>query len=155
MCWLLLVVTLRLKQNGCHLQTTFSDTFSCIKNVAWWLKFHRNWFPRVQSSVSWHWYRWWLGAEKGTWQYLNQLCSALLIHIWGRWPQLIDKCWHGEKSHCLVQQWHRYSILARNYSFRPSQAPPYIKMGPFSGIIQCIGPVNDRWCYIVTSFLIG
>ena len=45
------VLTLRLRQNGCFLQTKFWNAFSSMKMFEFRLKFHWNLFPRVQSTI--------------------------------------------------------------------------------------------------------
>ena len=44
-------------------QTIFSDGFSWMKSSVFWLKFHWSLFPRVQLTITQHWFRWWLGAD--------------------------------------------------------------------------------------------
>ena len=39
------------------LQTIFSDAFSWMKNVVFWLKFHWSLFLRVQLTITQHWVR--------------------------------------------------------------------------------------------------
>ena len=53
-------------------QTTFSNVFSSMKMFEFWFKFHWSLFPRVQFTVSQHWFRLWLGAVQATSHYLNQ-----------------------------------------------------------------------------------
>ena len=53
-------------------QTTFLNEFSWTKMYKFRLKFHWSLFPRVQLTISQHWFRWWLGADQATSHYLNQ-----------------------------------------------------------------------------------
>ena len=53
-------------------QTTSSNVFSSLKMFEFRLKFHWNLFLRVQSTISQHWFRWWLGADQATSHHLNQ-----------------------------------------------------------------------------------
>ena len=53
-------------------QTTFSNAFSWMKLLEFWLKFHWNLFLRVQLTIFQHWFRYWLGAVQATSHYLNQ-----------------------------------------------------------------------------------
>ena len=53
-------------------QTTFSNAFSWMKIIKFWLKFHLSLFLRVQLTIFHHWFRWWLGAVQATSHYLNQ-----------------------------------------------------------------------------------
>ena len=53
-------------------QTTFSNTFSWMKMHEFRLSFHWRLFPRVQLTISQHWFREWLGAGQATLHYLNQ-----------------------------------------------------------------------------------
>ena len=69
-------------------QTIFSDAFSWMKKFDFWLKFHWSLFLRVQLTITQHWFRWWLGAEKATSHYLKQGWPDSLTHIcgtMGRW----------------------------------------------------------------------
>ena len=38
-------------------QTIFSDAFSWMESYVFWLKFHRSLFPRVQLTITQHWFR--------------------------------------------------------------------------------------------------
>ena len=51
-------------------QTT-SNAFTWMKMIEFGLKFHWNLFTGVQLTISQHWFRWWVGAEQATRQYLN------------------------------------------------------------------------------------
>ena len=53
-------------------QTTFSNAFSWMKMCEYRLKFHWRLFPRVQLTISQHWFRQWLGADRATSHYLDQ-----------------------------------------------------------------------------------
>ena len=53
-------------------QTTFSNRFSCMKMLAFRLKFQWSLFPWVQLILFQHWFRYWLGAVQATSHYLNQ-----------------------------------------------------------------------------------
>ena len=53
-------------------QTTFSKSFSSVKIVIYWLKFHWSLSLRVQSIIFQHWCRKWLGTDQVTNHYLNQ-----------------------------------------------------------------------------------
>ena len=57
-------------------QTTFSNAISWIKMYKFRLKFHWSLFPRVQSTIFQHWFRWWLGAVQATSHYRNRWCSV-------------------------------------------------------------------------------
>ena len=52
-------------------QMTFSNVFSSLKMFEFRLKFHWSLFPRVQSTIFQHWFRW-LGAVQATSHHLNQ-----------------------------------------------------------------------------------
>ena len=52
------------------LQTTFSNAFF-YENVLITNRFHWSLFPRVQSTLSQHWFRWWLVADQATSHYLK------------------------------------------------------------------------------------
>ena len=43
-------------------QTTFSNAFSSMEIIAFWVKFHRNLFLLVQLTVSQHWFKYWFLA---------------------------------------------------------------------------------------------
>ena len=68
-------------QNG-H-RVTFSNAFSWMKYFVFWIDFHWRLFPRVQSTIFQHWFRWWLGADQATSHYLNQCWPSSLTHIFG------------------------------------------------------------------------
>ena len=53
-------------------QTTFSNAFSSMEMIEFRLKLHWMLFLRVQSTISQHWFRKWLGAVQATSHYLNQ-----------------------------------------------------------------------------------
>ena len=61
-------------------QTIFSDAFLWMESFAFWLKFHRSLFLRVQLTITQHWFRWWPGAEKATSHYLKFWTNADPIH---------------------------------------------------------------------------
>ena len=54
------------------LQTTLSNTFSWMRLLQLRLRFHWSLFPRVQSTIFQHWFRWLLCADQVTNHYLNQ-----------------------------------------------------------------------------------
>ena len=64
-------------------QMTFSNAFSWMKIIEFRVKFHWNLFPGVQSTISQHWFRWWLGAKQATRHYLNQCWPSSLSRICG------------------------------------------------------------------------
>ena len=73
------------------LLTTFSNTFIWMKSVRLRFEFHWSLFPRVQLTISQHWFRKWLGAEQATSHYLNQCWPSSLTHICGtrgRWLKI-------------------------------------------------------------------
>ena len=53
-------------------KTTSWNAFSLMEMYEFWLKIHWSLFPRVQSTILQHWFRWWLGADQATSHYLNQ-----------------------------------------------------------------------------------
>ena len=64
------------------LQMTVSDTFSCLKIVIYYLKFHWNFFLNVHLMITQQWFRLWLGTEQVTGHYyLNQWWSDLPMHV--------------------------------------------------------------------------
>ena len=52
-----MINTLRPRQIDAISQTTFSNAFSWMKMFEFRLKFHWSLFPRVQLTISWHWFR--------------------------------------------------------------------------------------------------
>ena len=79
---------MRPEQNGHH----FADgIFKCIflkETCLFGLKFHWNLSPMVYLSICQLWFRWWLGANQATSQYLNQwwlmkYYSALMSSLLG------------------------------------------------------------------------
>ena len=63
------------------LQTSFSKSFSYMKIIWFWFKFHVNLFSWIQLTISRHWFRHWHGAEQAASHCLNQWRSSLLTHI--------------------------------------------------------------------------
>ena len=53
-------------------QTMFSNAFSWMRILVFWLKFHWSLFPRVQLTIFQHWFRKWLGVGQATSHCLNQ-----------------------------------------------------------------------------------
>ena len=52
-------------------QMTLLNAFPWTKMVEFRLRFHCL-FPRFQSIISQHWFRWWLGSDQATSHYLSQ-----------------------------------------------------------------------------------
>ena len=67
------------------LQTTFWNTFSCLKIIIFCFEFPWNLFPMVQLTISKHWFRYWLGTEQVTCHYLNQWLPYLLTYELAPW----------------------------------------------------------------------
>ena len=67
------IATLRLRQNGCHLQTAFWK----MKWLYFLLKFHGNLFPRVQLTSS----QSWSGSTTGSTTRLKYLMLCWLIYV--------------------------------------------------------------------------
>ena len=74
-------------------QTTFSNAFSSIKMFEFQLKIHWSLFIRVQLTISQHWFRYWVGAEKAASYYLNQWWPSSLTHICGTKQVLTQWGW--------------------------------------------------------------
>ena len=53
-------------------QRTFSNAFSWMNMYELRFRFLWSLFPRVQLTISKHWFRWWLDADQATSHYLNQ-----------------------------------------------------------------------------------
>ena len=68
----------------------FSNAFSCVKMTKFQFKFHWNVFPRVQLTITQHWFRYLLGAEWAICHYLNQCWSDSLTHICGTRGRWVD-----------------------------------------------------------------
>ena len=67
--------------------TTCLNVFSWMKMMEFRLKFHWSLFLWVLLTISEHWFRWWLGTDQATSNYLNQ-CWPDYWHICGtrgRW----------------------------------------------------------------------
>ena len=63
-----------------------------MKNSVFWLYFHWILFPRVQLTVTKHWFTKWLGAESATNHYRNQCLPDSVTPIFstrGRWVNLL------------------------------------------------------------------
>ena len=63
-----------------RLLAIFSDAFSWMKNVVFWLKFHWRFF---KWTITQHWFRKWFGVVKATSHFLNQCWPHSLRHICG------------------------------------------------------------------------
>ena len=63
------------------LQMILSSVSSWMKIFIFWFKFRGILFLRVQLTINQHWFRQWLGADKGTSHYLNQWWLSVLRHI--------------------------------------------------------------------------
>ena len=66
------VNTLRSRQYGRLLQTTFSYGFSWMRIYKFLLKLHWYLLPSVQLTMFYHWFSSWLGAVQATSHHLNQ-----------------------------------------------------------------------------------
>ena len=84
------------------LQTTFSSTFSSMKMVEFWLKFHWSLFLRVQLTISKHW----SGTE------INFIDMEQISHKTQeqKWP------WQGANNKLCIT----YLILNREQNFAPT-----------------------------------
>ena len=77
-----IVIIMRLGQNGHHfLQSAISNAFPCIEMWQIWVTFDRSFYLRVQLTLSKHCFRWRLGAEQATSDYLSQWWPSELTHI--------------------------------------------------------------------------
>ena len=70
-------------------QTTFSNTFSWMKNYEFRLEFQRSLFLRAQLMIFQHWFGLWPGADQATSHYLNQWCPRLPTHTCVTRPQWV------------------------------------------------------------------
>ena len=57
---------------------TISNSFSWMKIMIVWAKFHWRVHPRTQLKISWHWFIYWLGTEQATSHYLKPLWSRYM-----------------------------------------------------------------------------
>ena len=64
-------------------RTTFSNAFSSMQILDFLFEFHWILFPRVQLTMSEHWFGWWLPAEQATSHYPTQYWPRSLTHICG------------------------------------------------------------------------
>ena len=94
------------------LHTIFSNVFSWMKMLELRLKFYWNLFPRVQSTIFQHWFRWWFGAEQATsnspvtGEFPTQMaCNAENVSIWWRHHEC-GKNIHFMLSSWSQQEWH-------------------------------------------------
>ena len=94
-------------------QTTFS--FSGMKMCEFRLNFHWSLFPRVQSTMMYHWFRCWFGAKQTPSHYLKQGWSSLLTHICIIRTQCDDSLISG----CAyMQRWTNLSLVQINFCRR-------------------------------------
>ena len=63
--------------------TTFSNAFAWMKCFVFLFKFHWSLLLWVQSTISQHWFKQWLGADQATSHYLNQCWPSSQAHICG------------------------------------------------------------------------
>ena len=75
------------------LQMTFSNAFSWMKMFEFQSKFHWNLFPKVQLTITHHWFRKWLGTDQVTSHYLNQRWVRSLTHKCITWPRWVKESW--------------------------------------------------------------
>ena len=75
MCTSLAHNTLRMRQTDVSSKTTFSNACSWMKILVFCFKYHWSWYLKFQLSICQHWFRYCLGAEQATKQYLNQWCT--------------------------------------------------------------------------------
>ena len=84
--------TLRPGQDGCHYADEIFKCILLIKCFVFWLKFHWNWFLKVQSTINQDWFRWWLGAKQATSHYLNLWWTCSLVPYGVTRPQWVNQC---------------------------------------------------------------
>ena len=121
------------------LQTTFSNVFSLMKMYKFRLRFHWSLFPRVQSTIFQHLFRWWLGAGQVTSHCLNQCWYVLLMHICVTWPQ-----W----SNVMSEFWKTWSNISEswlNLGLRPANERHHCKVMP--SLIGWAQTFNQPWEY--------
>ena len=118
----LMVNTLRPRQNGRHFPY---DIFKCIffyENPWISIKISLKFFPRVQLTISQHWFRKWFGAYQSKSHCLNQCLVSLLAHLCVIRPQWVKLIYairssiitrFGEEFECHGQ-FPKHRILAEN-----------------------------------------
>ena len=89
------------------LQTTFSNLFSSMKIVVFWFKFHWSMFPRVQLTISHHWFRYGLALNRHQaiiWTNNGLVCDtyvSLGLNVLIR-PAIFYVIWgNGEEGGCI------------------------------------------------------
>ena len=75
------------------LQTVLLNTFSWMKTLKFWLKFHWILFQTVQLIIFQHWFRWWLGAILATSHYITLARPRALIQVCST-PLCMVQCTH-------------------------------------------------------------
>ena len=65
------VNTLRPRQNGRHIPDDILKCFSWMKIYKLWLSFHWSMFRVVHLIIFHHWFKYWLGAEEATNNYMK------------------------------------------------------------------------------------
>ena len=87
-------------------------------HFVFWFEFHWSLFPRVQLTMSQHWFRKWLGAEQAASHYLNQCLGSSLTHICGTRGRWVNSSWpmkpygvielgQNRFKQWLVARWHQ------------------------------------------------
>ena len=82
------------------------------------LKFHWSLFPRIQLTISQHWFRQWLGAEQATSHYLKQWWPNSMMHICiarPQWVNLRQPLWWWCVWHCRIWSWLVEAIPHNQY----------------------------------------
>ena len=72
-----------------NLQRTFQNSFSWVKIIEFWFKFHCNHSKGVQLTIIRHWFRYRLGTEEATSHYLNHWWPKTLMNICITQPQWV------------------------------------------------------------------
>ena len=86
---------LSLDKTAAILPRTFLNAFPWMESFVFWFEFHWRLFPKVQLTISHHWYRKWLGAEQAIIKplpepILTQFTDAYMLHYGGDqgWVQI-------------------------------------------------------------------
>ena len=100
-----LLNTLRLRQNGCHSQTIYSNVFSCMKMFEFRLGFCWSLFPRFQLTINQHicvTRPQWVNLDMGQVTKVGPSCHLALLSIDSKTQPRLSCGGHWVNEICLV-----------------------------------------------------
>ena len=98
-------------------QITFSNAFSWMKIIVFYLKFYWNMFPCVQLTIWQHRFRWWLGTKQALSHHLIQSWPRSLMHICPTKPQWVNTLSPRQNGRLFPDDIYICIFLNENISF--------------------------------------